>query len=617
MMHWLSGSVSRFSIIALYLVGTAMGCVEKPVRPEPNVAPAAVLEWEPGERYAYRLSMTTRTVLGPEDPLNLTLEGDLELYARKKGAAKRELLPRLLRARLSSGATQPNPELERVARELSEPFVLVLDAGKLAELHLPKDASPLAVGVRRTLAAALQFPSARPEAAITVSEFDASGEYQAEYRPGSTPSAYSKKKLRYSRMLAADHTGAQKVSLGILPRVVASETKFEIDKGVLRTLHQKDELTTELKAGSLELGGKTELTLSLGEKRSAPLPESFEAVVARSTRVGADQPSATAGLTRTLEQARISGMTVQSAIAQLEEAERKRNVKSKEAQKDYLDRNSAPFTALAALIRTEPNGVRDVSAKIRTGSVAKGVLLDALSTAGTDTAQAALMSFVTDKKLDDALRGKAATSLIRTEHPSVATIDALIGLLNDPLLSNHALYGLGTASRRLREAGSVELSRRAFDAVLERLTAAKTGAEKVHVLRGIANSGEVAALPDVRRLLKDPNAGVHAAAIEALRLMQHDSVDALIVEALASSTETTTRSAALNAMQARVPSKVLSSGLSQFVRTTSDPYARLRAVELAAKWLRTSSELRAALEDRAEHDDRPKIRDVARAALGS
>lgn len=145
----------------------------------------------------------------------------------------------------------------------------------------------------------------------------------------------------------------------------------------------------------------------------------------------------------------------------------------------------------------------------------------------------------------------------------------------------------------------------------------RSDSEKINVLRGIANSGYDGALDVVRPYLSARNAAVRGAAVESLRLMQHGSVDALIVEQLEQAQESGVRLAALNAMKVREPSDVLSTGLARFARQTPDPYARLKAVELAARWLQKRSELRGVVEELADRDERPRIRHAARAALGT
>ena len=85
--------------------------------------------------------------------------------------------------------------------------------------------------------------------------------------------------------------------------------------------------------------------------------------------------------------------------------------------------------------------------------------MDALAAAGTDEAQGALAALVTDAKLDADARIAAANSLIRVQRPGPRTIDTLTQLIPDPLLREHAVFGLGTAARRLREAGDAARSR--------------------------------------------------------------------------------------------------------------------------------------------------------------
>jgi hypothetical protein len=77
------------------------------------------------------------------------------------------------------------------------------------------------------------------------------------------------------------------------------------------------------------------------------------------------------------------------------------------------------------------------------------------------------------------------------------------------------MLSLLRAQRWLR----LQLSELAAHALLEKFKAARSAPEKVHALRGIANSGYVGALDTVRPYLKDSNAEVRGAAIvRAIRL---------------------------------------------------------------------------------------------------
>jgi hypothetical protein len=188
--------------------------------------------------------------------------------------------------------------------------------------------------------------------------------------------------------------------------------------------------------------------------------------------VAADQPSPHSGLGRALDEARSAGLSVEQAFSEIEALSRLTRTRARLAaqravdretgsDKAQVDRTTRAFIALTALLRTQSDALTKVVSRIRAGNVAAEKLLDALSAARTERAQRALVELATDKKLPAKTRVRAMTSSIRTERPSPATIDALIALSDDPLLSTHGIYGLGTAARRLRLAGATADSVRA------------------------------------------------------------------------------------------------------------------------------------------------------------
>jgi hypothetical protein len=583
-------------------------------------------QWKPKTRYTYRLGMVTRTAIPPADaPIEFHLKGNLELVPRIRPDGEIQFQARLGGGELRSGSKGQNAALTKVVEELSDPYVFALHNGRLTELFFPKTSSPLAVGIRRTLAAALQFAPGKG-ATWTSTEHDASGEYVAEYRAGASAGAYAKRKLRYTKLIASSPTPAVSVQKNLVPKVARSSGGIEIDNGLLRLLKQRDELSMPL-GETAKLLSTTELELTHTQLQALPSPPDFQTVLSGAVRIASDQPSAQAGLQQSLEEARIAGKSFEQAVLELEQLEKNRRQNDRRAQpgggddteeqESQIRQSSAAFTALAALLRTKPEAIPKAVAKVRAGSPAQHVLLDALSSSGTDAAQAALVGLVTDRRIDRALRARAATSLIRTARASASTVEALIRLVDDRDLSTVGIYGLGTAARRLREAGEHELSERAAGAVLQQLRSAKKEVDKIHALRGIANSGHDGAFDAVRPLLKDPSPQVRGAAVEAIRLMRHESVDTLIIEQLEQDTESSVRLAALNAMKMREPSDELASALTRLVRTTDDPYARLKAVELMGRWLPQRPDLKKVLEQIARDDARPKIRAAAEAALGA
>jgi hypothetical protein len=290
------------------------------------------------------------------------------------------------------------------------------------------------------------------------------------------------------------------------------------------------------------------------------------------------------------------------------------NLKEREAK---LQQQGRAFTALAALIRSDKKNVPLAVAGVRARSPALRGLLDALASAGTAEAQAALVSLMNDAKLDLALRRAVASSLMRTERAtpeSVSALEAHIGV--DDTLHVFALYGLGTIARRLRDAGEAPRAQAIVDGLVAQLAKVSLPSDQVDVLRAIANSGGVNAFEAVRPYLDAKPRSVQVAAIDALRLMARPEVDGIIAERLGRS-DAELQNAALDAISVRTPSAALASALVQSASSAVKPALRLKAVQIMARWLPQRPELRQSLEGLASSDELEQIRQAAKGALGS
>jgi hypothetical protein len=280
-----------------------------------------------------------------------------------------------------------------------------------------------------------------------------------------------------------------------------------------------------------------------------------------------------------------------------------------------LREHVATFSALVALLRVEPAAVEKAAARARAGSAAAGPIMDALASAGTDPAQAALSALVLDAKLDADARIAAANSLIRVPKPAPRTIDTLEQLIPDPLLREHAVFGLGTAARRLREAGDAERSRAISDKLVALLGAAKQSGDAIRCLRGIANSAYTGALPAVRPFVSSPDASLRIAAIEATRLMDDPAVDAFITGPMTKDDDAGVRIAAVQVAARRPPSTALAAALTNVALHDADTRTRRHAVELLGRWAAKDDALRRVLRQVAADDGRPEIREAAKLAL--
>src|SRR5690606_28130253 len=113
----------------------------------------------------------------------------------------------------------------------------------------------------------------------------------------------------------------------------------------------------------------------------------------------------------------------------------------------------------------------------------------------------------------------------------------------------------------------------------------KSVVQTVHLLRGIANSGEASLRSSVEPLLDHAKPTLRGAAVEALRLMPGAEIDRLIAERLAHESDYSALRAAVNAAKTRVPSAFLAAALADLSGRAQDSQARYRAVLILVDWL--------------------------------
>jgi len=606
-------------LIAALAVLAAIGCGRNDARKR-----AIEVSWKEGSRYVYTARLASHAGLGGQSPFDLELTAGLELVPVRVAGARAELAVTLVDPRLSIGG-RAVPDGDPLAAAFAQRFLFTLDGGKVIEQRFPPGLAPAAAGMFRTLSAAFQLaaPAADVKDRWTAREYDATGGYDAAYAWGAEPGAVSKRKLKYAEVLVAGPVDAA-TRARVAAQVAASSGELRVKDGTLEAIRSADTITSQVLTKS-PLAVETKLTIDLKEI-AAPRPGApdRDALLAATTALPATQAYGDGASKGMFDRARLDGRTFEQLAGALE-AEARAPGKGKPAagakpaaaadRVVELRAHVVTFSALVALLRTEPEAVKKAVAKVRAGSTAADPLMDALASAGSEDAQAALIGLVLDTKLAADARIAAANSLIRVPKPAPQMIDTLQQLLSDPLLREHAVFGLGTAARRLREAGEAERSRAISERLVALLRAAKQSDDQIRCLRGIANSAYTGALPAVRPFISSPDASVRLAAIEATRLMDDPAVDGFISGPMAKDGDAGVRRAAVQVAARRPPSAPLAAALTEAALHEADSAIRQQAVELLGRWLAKDAKLRGVLEKIAANDGRPEIREAAKQAL--
>jgi hypothetical protein len=565
------------------------------------------------------------------EAFELRVSGKLLVTPIQVNGATVELSTRLDEAHAEGRGDEGHGNSEALAKEIGQPNFVTLSSGRFTESHMTKEMSAIAASFQRTIAAALQLvPPTNGADTWKSFEQDATGQYEIEYRTLPEPRQLARHKLRYATLLASKVQLPVGIGIGIAGgaldssiEVIASDGTVKLDAAHrLAALDYGEELRAKIMVQA-PLTSKTTLSLTLEKTEPDTVTKGWENFSGRLVRVSADEMYAAPAPPVNLDAARAAGMSFEQALAQMLEIDQ-------EWQPPTVDHTSAAgddkarlraqqmsrvFLAMGVALRQDPANVRRVVALVRSGSRSANALIESLASSSASASQPALVELIADARLKPELRKAAAASLIRTDQPSDATVQFVTKLVNDKLLTEYGVYGLGTFARKIRET-DVARSDQISKFLVNRLTSTRDSFEKITALRGIANSAYVGALEAVKVHLNSEDALVRSAAVEALRLMQHPDVDPLVANKMADK-RPNVRNAALETAAYRPLSETSLAAVIKMAMTTSDAYGRMEAVKVLATWLEQRKELRTVLEQVVQKDPEPRIREVAQRALKS
>jgi hypothetical protein len=630
--------VTRIAILALVAAGL-LGCSRAPAHSEPTASassssskvaavpsavpasvalPADSTSWRTGSVYRYHVKLTTKLELASDQPaFDFDLTGDLRVIP---GPATPEALPLYLtldNAKVLSRVAGTQPALDKVAAEVAKTgAVVTFKSGRVVDLRVVPGLSAIAANVYRELGATLQFSREDAHTTFTVNEYDTTGEYVAEYRQGSAPGHWQKKKLRYSSILGVKAADAQTPARP-MPQLEASSIAVELlPSGRPASIQSTNDVL--LDGAQAPVRSSTSTLLKADGEQA--LPESgldWGALLTKTRRVAAEEPYGAMASVEAMDDARIHGQTFEQLFGRIAERELKTGLDAAAAggtDQAALGDDSTDFIALAALFRRKPATVALALAKIRGGARGSNTLIDALGSSSSSEAQHALIG-LTSANGDAKVTARARRALMRVQRPTDEAIAALRGVLEKKPFDQSALYGIGSYSRRLRDQGEQSKAKALGDLLLEKLRAAPSEAALLTTLGALTNAGYAEALGPLRAYLTSEREPVRAAAVRAFQSIKDPAVEGLLVSSLTTDKASDVRISAIDAAQVREPSKVLSDGLASAALGDAEPRVRYRATELMIQWLRRRPELRSTLEAVASKDTEPKVRDRAKSAL--
>jgi HEAT repeat protein len=285
------------------------------------------------------------------------------------------------------------------------------------------------------------------------------------------------------------------------------------------------------------------------------------------------------------------------------------------AEPSELQERAAPFRAMSAILRSQPEHIEQAVADIRKRGPAARTLIDALAMTETDAGAAALAGLLEDRTLPTDWRGAVASGLIRGGNTHEKTVQALVGTLSEPDIRVHALFGLGTISRKLAEAGDTARAESTVRVLTLLLDSKPSSVVAGYALRGISNSGATSALDVVEPYTKGPNASLRIAAVQALRLMRDAKATELLADRLLHDKDKSVRRAAADAASYQSPSAELITAMQNAVTSDPDVKVRKRLLETLVKWLPSNPGLKDTLLLVEQEEKRASVREIAENGL--
>ncbi|HYO93626.1 MAG TPA: HEAT repeat domain-containing protein [Polyangiaceae bacterium] len=582
------------------------------------VPPGEVPAWKLGDerRYTVRLESEARV---DDSPLTeFVLNAELTLVAVEADRERVVLHAAFAKQKLETTLRGKASEFLPLERELSSPFLFELGkGGAWTATSFSDTPSSLVVGLRYSVAAALQAHSGTAES-FTAVERDATGRYEARYERTDAPSTFKKTKLRYLALHAkAPAALTQSRADAFLPQIEQSSSTLKLAApGVVESLESNESVRTG-NGQMLPVESKTALALRPISATSVAPPKlaAYRAPFERAARYTPERPWVPRVDPAQNDEAKIGARSLEGLLAEL----RSIGPVGPDATTDQKRANEQArgelYTALEAMVRSRAGTVPRLVALVRADDPLKTIALDALGSSGSADAQSALLKLIRERKLEPSAEKLATISLTRAVRPTADTLAGMVELLDVPRLKTQATYGLGTAVRRLREAGEEQRARAVLDIVLARLQKATSAIGQITALRAIANSGHEAAYPLVEPLLAASDDEVRAAAVESLQIMQLPAADRQLGRSLTSDSNQSVRLAAARAIRLRAMTPELESAALTTGRSDADPHVRLAAIRILASWAPDHPKLRTQLRELAAGEKEEAIRRELEVAL--
>lgn len=490
-------------------------------------------------------------------------------------------------------------------------FVSYRATGALAGLWLSKEVGSAPANLLVTLASTGQFVR-KPgdhDAWIT-SERDVHGRYTATYRL-KEPGRFEKRKVNYLRAhqtLASRAVAVPTQTPSESPATRIERSRYDLrvgEAGHVIEGQAEEKLSADFGAGGFSI--ETALFFELDQPKLSRAPEAVGTFVREKPglewypirQYGADHDSQRAQRDRIV----LGGASFEDLVGELRAS----------SEDGLSERTESLNERFAALFRRSEESVLEVLPIVRTLEGAQGgIVVDALSAAATEPAQAVLGAIGADTGVSRALRKKAIQYLPRQSRVTTKAVTVIADLLDDddPEIRQVARFAYGACARKIYEKNYDEASRM-VDLLLQRLERSAELAERTELIIALGNAGHEKALPVLKHSIGAMDASLRLPAIEALRFIEGSEADDVLLSLLGNAKDAIARVAAIQTVRHREAGPFIET-LVEVARKDPEKDVRGAAIDLLGARLARLPTLRSVLERVAQNDlDRQNRRRAA------
>jgi len=558
--------------------------------------------------------------------IEVSISGEMELSAIGRNGGEHLVRLRMPKAKVALGLDGSSAGFEagNIARCLSGGAVFSNTAqGKVTRVWIRPECGPTSSGSVRTLIALIQFvvheTGTQDKEGWVTQEDDSTGAYSVKYsrqaETGGTVS-FRKEKTRFLSPKATKKRTRHVVLPVIYQPQGGMDFAFDAATGNLRSIRARESYAIIINGRNV---GTSNTAFGLEHIRWSIMPPKKQiallkehAAIARAVRATPLWVAQSSAEEDTLlYRQRLGNETVTSLLDELSAAEKKGN-------KDYND--TELYQKLKALIYLHPESCRRLAGAAASGKpdgLASRLLIRAMATIGSPQAQDAIVSVMRARAGDTDFVMAIIPVLGMFEEPAVSTETVLKGLAyhndNDDITFT-AQLALGAMAGNLAEDDPVR-AQRIVEEFMSKYPAPSESHDISRVILVLGNARMDEYLPTLQMYAEHPMPEARSDAVYALRYYTGEKAENILIHALASDQDATTRREAAASLGFMEPGDRVVAALEQAYANEKIDEIRIEIVKSLWKFERQYPAIRQLLERVGEKDESEDVRKTVRSIL--